>query len=348
MTEAQTHRCPNCGGFLTFNPDDQKFHCPYCLSIFTETEINSFTKEKNETIQDEVIDTTKQVNLYQCSSCGAEIYTNATTAATFCYYCHNPVVLVDRLSGEFAPEKIIPFHVNNEKANQLFQDWLKHKKYIDKNFFTPEQIEKLTGVYFPFWYIKSTGIGDFNATGRRIRVWRAGDTEYTETKEYSVKREGVLTIFNLLKTGLNKNLSEKMFKNVEPFDFSELVDFKTPYLAGFQAEKRDIEFNTINQKVKTEIEEYGQKLFAQKANGPYDHLTNQQFQLNEKTTPRYLLLPIWVLTYHHNQKVYYFAINGQTGKISGVLPVNYQKLILHGLFIFLVVLILGLLAGYFI
>ena len=31
--------------------------------------------------------------VYICPSCGAEVVTDATTAATFCYYCHNPVVL---------------------------------------------------------------------------------------------------------------------------------------------------------------------------------------------------------------------------------------------------------------
>ena len=41
--------------------------------------------------------------VYICPSCGAEVVTDATTAATFCYYCHNPVVLSGKLSGEFLP-----------------------------------------------------------------------------------------------------------------------------------------------------------------------------------------------------------------------------------------------------
>ena len=43
-----THKCPNCGGALTFDPGDQKFHCPFCLSIFTEDEVTAFEEKQKE------------------------------------------------------------------------------------------------------------------------------------------------------------------------------------------------------------------------------------------------------------------------------------------------------------
>ena len=43
-----THKCPNCGGALTFDPGDQKFHCPFCLSIFTEAEVTAFEQKQKE------------------------------------------------------------------------------------------------------------------------------------------------------------------------------------------------------------------------------------------------------------------------------------------------------------
>lgn len=354
MTDAKTHRCPNCGGFLTFNPSDQKFHCPYCLSIFTETEIASFAKAnpeivaQSDTEADIKRDSTQQVDLYRCSSCGAEIYTDATTAATFCYYCHNPVVLVDRLSGEFAPEKLIPFQMDQNAARDSFTNWIKHKHYVDKNFYNQDQIEKLTGVYFPFWYIQSEGDSEFSANAKEIRIWRIGEIEYTETKEYAVHRKNHLRFYHLLKSGLTKNIKQKMFENVEPFDFKALVDFKTPYLAGFQAEKRDIEYQTIAENVEKELEGYGEKLIHAQVNADYQSVSNDRLDFNDEIIPNYLLLPLWVLTYHHKDKVYYFAINGQTGKISGILPINQFKLTIHTLLIFSLVLIIGLIVGYLI
>ncbi|MDR1567660.1 MAG: TFIIB-type zinc ribbon-containing protein [Streptococcaceae bacterium] len=351
MSEAQTHRCLNCGGYLTFEPNDQKFHCPYCLSIFTEAEIQTFANSQTQTAsetQSNEGDPKKQIKLYQCNSCGAQVYTDATTAATFCYYCHNPVVLVERLSGEFAPQKLIPFQLDKERANALFAQWIKHQHYVDKNFYSKEQVEKLSGVYFPFWYMESESVGKLSATGKKLRIWRVGDLEYTETKIFAVIRVGLLHFTDLLKSALTKNLNQKMFSNVEPFDFSALVDFKTPYLAGFMAEKRDIEYQEMADEVKSEITQYSKSLITSEASREYTSLHQDKFTLEDDTTPKYLLLPLWVLTYHHNDKLYYFAINGQTGKISGVLPTNHAKLLLHAVVICLIILVIGLFVGYLI
>ena len=65
----------------------------------------------------------------------AEVVTDATTAATFCYYCHNPVVLSGKLSGEFLPDYVIPFAMGQKKATGIFLDWIKKKKYIPDDFF---------------------------------------------------------------------------------------------------------------------------------------------------------------------------------------------------------------------
>lgn len=138
-----THKCPNCGGALTFDPGDQKFHCPFCLSIFTEDEVTAFEEKQKEaqmadtpvsdpsaatetepSLQEEVRDQADaqagQMDLFTCPSCGAEIVTDATTAATYCYFCHNPVVLSGRLSGEFLPNKVLPFAIEKEEATKKF------------------------------------------------------------------------------------------------------------------------------------------------------------------------------------------------------------------------------------
>ena len=43
-----THKCPNCGGPLTFDPKDQKFHCEYCLNIYTEEEVSQYEQKQKE------------------------------------------------------------------------------------------------------------------------------------------------------------------------------------------------------------------------------------------------------------------------------------------------------------
>lgn len=133
-----SYKCPNCGGSVVFDPKKQKFCCEFCMSEFTKEEMEAAALKSTETSssQDEsgasgaaengteVQDGTaaacenetgnaqdtarKNANsakknedalVYICPSCGAEVVTDATTAATFCYYCHNPVVLSGKLSG---------------------------------------------------------------------------------------------------------------------------------------------------------------------------------------------------------------------------------------------------------
>ena len=66
--------------------------------------------------------------------------TDDTTAATRCYYCHNPVVLTDRLSGEFHPDGVVPFTVSRDEALAAFRKFIGKRKFVDRRFFSDEQL----------------------------------------------------------------------------------------------------------------------------------------------------------------------------------------------------------------
>lgn len=384
--EVITHKCPNCGGPLTFHPDDQKFHCDYCLSIFTEQEVEDFEaqqeqKEKQQQKtseqthvhstaaaddhQEAQADTQAQaaedgqtqdadehaMELFICPSCGAEIVTDETTAATYCYYCHNPVVLSGRLSGKFRPEKVLPFAIEKKEAVNKFLDWTKKKWFIPKNFFNKSQIDKLTGVYFPYWAVDAKVNGTFSAKGTRVRIWQVGETEYTETKVYAIHRAGKINFKHLVKNALSKNTPQKMVKMVQPFDLDKSVDFKSQYLAGFQAEKRDIEIADLRAEINTDFKDYTKQIFRDTVNG-YSTVTESRGSIDiQDMAEHYLLMPVWLVTYRSNddsKKVYFYAMNGQTGEVSGILPISNQRLGLASLGIFALVLLIGLIVGYLI
>lgn len=91
-----TYKCPNCGGGLTFNAEKQKYRCEYCLSEFTQEELDEIEARELEKAEKRAKITPI---MYICPSCGAQIVTDETTAASFCYYCHNPIVLEEKLRG---------------------------------------------------------------------------------------------------------------------------------------------------------------------------------------------------------------------------------------------------------
>ncbi|MDT2758555.1 TFIIB-type zinc ribbon-containing protein [Enterococcus xiangfangensis] len=355
MADILTHHCPNCGGPLTFNPSDQKFHCDYCLSIFTVEDIEQFeaqeappTAESTDTGVEEK-NTADDMDLFLCPSCGAQIVTDHTTAATYCYFCHNPVVLSGRLTGAFLPNKVLPFKIEKEKAISDFLAWTKKKRFTPKDFFNEQQIEKMTGVYFPYWVIDAETAGNLTGKGTSLRVWIIGDIEYTETKVYQIFRRGKAKIQHLTKNALTKNLQQKMVEGVQPFPIDQAVDFHTEYLSGFQAEKRDIEITELSEQINHELTEYTEDLLRDTVAGYTTFTPNNRSVTVEKQDNHYMLLPVWLVTYQDaTDKTYYYAMNGQTGKVSGILPVSNKRLGLFSGGIFAVLLVIALIAGYLI
>ncbi len=319
------YKCPNCGGGLTFDPASQKFKCEYCLSEFSEGEMEKQEAKKQETGEREEDD--RAAALYVCPNCGAEIVTDETTAASFCYYCHNPVVLSGRLSGEFLPDYVLPFAVNKKKATEIFLEWVGKKKFVPRSFYANNQLEKLTGVYFPYLLYSCKVDGEMAAEAESQKTWVTGNIRYTEHKKYQVKRVGQLDVKNVTRNALSKS-DRRLVEGVLPFDMEKMLPFSTGYLSGFQAEKRDMEGKKFAPEVEQEVRDYTLQKLKESVEG-YNSLQVQDSDLRIKNPKwEYALLPVWVMIYRHkaDNTVYYFAMNGQNGKICGKLPIDKGKL----------------------
>lgn len=366
MSETLTFKCPNCGGGLQFDPETQKYVCEYCLSEFTQKELDAIEPETaaDQKIPEEMMgrpEAAEHVSmpgegpaagsamLYTCPSCGAQIVTDETTAATFCYYCHNPVILSGRLTGEYDPDYVIPFAIDREKAESVFADWMRKKRYVPKAFYSQEQIQKISGVYFPYLMYSCEVDGALDAKGTRVRVWVSGNMRYTETQTYDVRRKGAMNVDHVMRGALKK-ANRELVEGILPYDMKKLEPFSMGYLSGFVAERRDMERVDFSEDVKNEVRQFARDSLRNSVNG-YDSVTALQSQaslLNERW--EYALLPVWTLTYHDQAKdaMYYFTINGQNGRVCGKLPIDKKRLFLLFVEIFLPVFLLMLLMGYLI
>lgn len=345
---AVSFKCPNCGGDLKFDPATQKYKCEFCISTFGQEELEQSNPQVQQT--DEPMQEQADENgavIYSCPSCGAQIVTDATTAATFCYYCHNPVVLQGKLSGEYEPDMVIPFAVDKKEAVDSFLKYVKKKKFVPKDFFCKEQIEKISGVYFPFWIYNCKADGEWHGQGDKVRVYDRGDVQYTETKIFAVDRTADLTFENMTRNALNKE-NKELVEAVQPFRLDEAKAFSMGYLSGFLAEKRDIEKSDLADGLKQEVKAHAVNMMKNSAS-EYSALRSMSEKVHIKADEwKYLMLPVWVLTYKGGDgKTYYYAMNGQTKKISGVFPLAMKRVM--GLFfgIFAPVFIFMLLGGYF-
>jgi len=299
---------------LQFDPESQKFHCEYCLSDFTELEMKAPEKEDGAMV-------------YNCPNCGAQIVTDETTAATFCYYCHSPVVLSGRLAGDFRPELVVPFEIDREKALEIFRQWISRKKYIPKAFYSEEQIEKLSGVYFPYWLYRCRVESKLDAAATKISSWTTGSIRYTRTEKYDVSREGQMPVENVPRNALSK-ANRQLVESVLPYEMEKAQPFQMGYLSGFMAEKRDMEQEAFAGEVEAEVRGYAEdSLKSQLAGYQSVDIRTKETRIEDPEWS-YALLPVWTLTYRDEKhdKLYYFACNGQTGKICGELPVDSGRL----------------------
>ena len=377
-----TYKCPNCGGGLIFDPVTQKFTCEFCLSSFTQAQLDSFDPAAAQDMQDPEAQYAAQqaaqqepgtssaqgssaaqghsasasgssgkdggAMLYTCPSCGAQIVTDATTAATFCYYCHNPVVLEGRLSGNYLPDRIIPFQYDKKQATERFLSYVKSKRFVPKAFFNEEQIEKLSGVYYPFWVYDCEVDGAERARGEKVRSWTAGDIRYTETSVYRLEREGTVHVQNITRNAL-KDSDRRLIDAVRPFKIKAAVPFKMPFLQGFVAQSRDVETSEVAQELQTQAQDLARKAVRSTIAGYTAVQSEQELYRPVKEKWQYLLLPVWVLTYGSmNGKQYYYAMNGQTGEIHGELPVDHGKLAMWSGIFGGILMVLGLLVSYFV
>lgn len=356
--ETVAYKCINCGGPLQYDPAKLKFACEYCRSDFTEEELKthygdldqqlSQQESQAEPVQSSDDEFGMNTALYVCENCGAEILAEKTTAATFCVYCHSPVVISNRLAGTFKPDLVIPFKISEQDAKHKFMDFVSRKKFLPKDFISDAQLEYMKGVYYPYWLIDSFKDGGIKAVAKKVRHWTEGDYRYTETETYEVKRRGKIHFKGFPHSALTDTEHHKALKFVNPYNDAEFRPFTMSYLSGFLAEKRDIERNAAQNDVDNELKEYAKKIYLDSINEGYDSVSLKSIDLKtKKESWKYAMMPVWFMNYQYNGKNYIYAMNGQTGKTFGELPVSGKKLALFGIGLCAALFLIILLGGYF-
>ena len=334
MADIFEYKCPCCGGAIAFDSGIQKMKCPYCDTEFEVETLQSLdaslTEEKPENlswdtdeVESDIFTESDGIRTYVCKSCGGEITTDATTSATSCPYCDNPVVLSGQVVGGLRPDCVIPFKLDKATAKKKLSEHFRTKKFIPKIFKDQNHIDEIQGIYVPFWLFDAEADAQLRFRGTKVRTWSDSRNQYTETQHFSVQRGGTLS-FEAVPVDGSSKMPDDLMESLEPFDAKEAVDFQTAYLAGYYADKYDVDSETSIERANQRIKKTAEQVFSAQAKG-YSSLTLEQssIQLRPETRKvRYALYPVWLLNTTWNGTKYVFAMNGQTGKFVGDLPVD--------------------------
>ena len=338
--------CPLCGAPIKFNPSLGKFKCDFCRGEFTLDELKKhINNASTDKVNDGVNGDDTIYETYKCSNCGAEIVADENTAATFCLYCRSVAILKSKLSGKFAPTKIIPFKKEKNDAISAFKGLRKGRPLIPRYFLSQDNIEKITGIYIPFWLYNINVSGGVNFICKNIKSWTSGDIHYTKTDTYSAVREGSID-FNLVPVDGSTRFDDDIMNSIEPFDYKELVDYNHAYLSGFLAEKYDVETEkALPDALKRSVNSTTDK-FKSSVRGYSSVAIKTNTLEGKETSKEYALLPVWMVNVKYGNKFYLFAMNGQTGEFIGNIPVDKKKALLFWLISFAITFGLVVLISY--
>ena len=266
----------------------------------------------------------ENLRVYSCNSCGGEIIGDETTGATSCPYCGNPVIMMGQFSGNLKPDMVIPFKLDKKAAKEAYQNHLKGKVLLPGAFKDKNHIDEIKGVYVPFWLFDAEAEAKVRYRATRVRTWSDSNYEYTETRYYRVLREGNLGFEHVPVDGSTK-MADDLMESIEPFDFSEAVDFQTAYLSGFLADRYDVDAEQSIERANERIKKSTESAFADTVHGYSSVIPEVSSVHLSEGKSKYALYPVWLLNTTYQNEKYTFAMNGQTGKFVGNLPVDKKK-----------------------
>lgn len=334
MSTLLEYKCPCCGGAVSFDSNQQKMVCPYCDAEFDiealKNEQAENEKNLNKPEQHEWQDVTDAqwsseelngMNVYVCKSCGGELIAEETVGATACPYCDSPVILKSSFSGDLRPDYVIPFKLDKKAAKEAMFNHFKGKKLLPKVFKDENHIDEVKGLYVPFWLFSNDTESSHIFHATKVRKWSDSQYDYTETSHFNVYREGRLRFENVPVDGSEK-MPDDMMESIEPFNYSELKDFDTAYLSGYLADKYDVSRDECIKRANQRIKNSTELAFRNTVQG-YTTVTTQSSNVNfYNGSTKYALLPVWILNTTWKDEKFMFAMNAQTGKFVGNLPVD--------------------------
>jgi DNA-directed RNA polymerase subunit RPC12/RpoP len=328
------YKCPNCGGVVTFDAQSGKMKCGSCGSLFDPAQFSvSGADIATETVQD--VQAANQTGYtdeelahlrqYLCPACGGEIITDMTTAATHCPYCDSPTVIPAQLSGVRKPDAVLPFRVTKEQVTKALTDHVASKKLAPKLFSEKSRIDSIQGLYVPFWLFDTRLSGDISYRAQIVKTWQDSRNRYVKTDTYSVRRAGQIS-YERVPVDASQKIDNNYTEALEPFDYRLAVDYQPGYLLGYLAQTYDVEAAACAPRAHQREATSLRAAFRASVRG-----YNSVVQSGEKIKVAaeqvyYTLHPVWILNTRYADKLYTFAMNGQTGEFVGELPMSWKRL----------------------
>lgn len=323
-------KCPQCGAVMDFDPSTGGLFCPYCEYREEIKQENS----KGETVAEELdfnkaeftgnCDWGKAQKTVTCKSCGAVSVYDALSVASECPYCGSNQVMEASDVKTLAPNGVVLFKITAQQAGEKFSNWLSKKWFAPRAAKLNARADKFKGIYLPYWTFDSNTSSTYTAEyGIDKKVERDGkEVTVTDWHKTSGSHTEFIDDALICATG-NQNVN--ILSRIEPFNTADNKAYKPEYLAGFIAERYSKGLKDAWEAAKRKIADILHNSITSKIMKEHDadHVKNLKVTTKHSgITYKYLMLPVWLSSFNYKDKVYQFAVNGQSGKVGGDYPVS--------------------------
>ena len=341
------YKCPSCGGTLEYHAGTDEMICPKCKTTQAISALEQKTAE-GKTIGFDGQETADNAGSGKeemvCPACGGPLKTDEHTAASFCPYCKSPVLIGSRFEGQYKPARVLPFQFDKKEAQEKFKTWKGTGPLTPSKFRSAATMDKVTGVYVPFWLFSYAAHVSIQGEGLNTRTTRSGDDEITETDHYKFDRS-VKDAYENVPADAAEAFPDNSMHLLEPFDYDKLKPFILPYMAGYTADTYDYAAADLSGKVRSRVEE----LMVEDARGTvteYEtvNVTDHKVTFTSENA-EYVYLPVWTLMFEYMGKKYPLYMNGESGEIDGTVPYSKLKAFIIFLIAFGVFFLLAFLLG---
>lgn len=308
------YKCKNCGGNVVYEPGRGRMYCPHCEGEDSEDRLDNSS-------------------MTQCVNCGAPIEVKDYISACRCEHCGSYLILNERVEGVYEPHMILPFCVNKQAAVDAMNREFSKRMFTPSDFMSARSLEKMEGIYVPFWLYDYNADYDYAGEGIKVRSWTSGDTEYTETSYYEVIRKMEVD-FDKIPVDASYAMDDGIMDLMEPYRYDKLAGFDPKYMSGFYGEIYNQSAPELEGRAQVKARNSSQEMM-QASFGGYNSVRPFRNDLNlSRNGVHYALMPVWQYLYHYKGQTYQYHVNGQTGKVIGTTPVSKAKVLSYAATVF--------------
>ena len=297
MSDISVKTCPSCSGRLVFHPESNQMKCDFCGSFHpVEAASSKIPYEKTCRMEDAFV---QELAECTCQSCGAAVCAQNAVISLGCPYCGNPLLISSRVSNRFKPDGIIPFAFSSDEAMRLFRNYTKKLWFVPKALKQNVKTDDFRSMYAPFFLF------DFDVNGEVGKNEQMGKME-----------------INKLPIDASTNFPDDLMDTISPYDYQKMRPFSSDFLRGFLSEIYNENSESFMPRAKQMVQEtFDSHVFLQLNKMPGKAKTEMSLKTRQVN---YVLLPVYLFSVVDFGKRYFFAVNGQTGKVAGNLPYKKQ------------------------